>query len=377
MIGSGWRKRKWVVASLVLLLGAGAAAWAQRKPALAWYYVRALAGADETGREPWLNRLEGLGEDALPALLRCLARPEAGACANARAALARLADHWGVDDPRTASLASRLGQEFSRYNPVGRRQALELAADWFQRVGPGPQAEELVPAGRRLVTEAAASSDSEEQAAALDLAAALLARHRGGEAVASVRELTRACLSAEVPACRVRAVQLALLPEVQLLEEVVPLLNDSDAAVRRAAMLAVGTASQVILEDALLPSLHDPDAEVRGLCEKALLARGSTPEHIQLGRLLTDPQPLQRLEVLGPLARRSELDTGLWLRRLSYDPNPAVRVAALRAMSEQAPSDFKDRIDEMAQRDPSPTVCDVAKRYLKLSQRRYGTRAGR
>jgi hypothetical protein len=371
MIGMLLRNKKWVVGALVLLLGGGVV-WMQRAPLLAWYYVRALAGADETGRERWVQRLEGLGEDAVPALLGCLARPEAAACANARAALARLADGWGVEDPRTVDLASRLGQWFSRYGPAGRREALELAADWVRRAERAESVEALAPAGRRLVTEAARDGEPEVQAAALELAAAVLPRQEGVETVAAVREVTRAGLRSDAPACRVRAVQLALHPDVQLLEEVVPLLNDPDAGVRRAAMLAVGTAHRVILEDALLPSLHDPDAEVRKLCEKALIARGSTPENIQLGRLLTDPRPLNRLEVLGPLARRSELDTGLWLRRLSYDPNPAVRVAALRVMSEQAPDDFKDRIDEMAQRDPSPTVCDVARRYLKLSQRGHG-----
>jgi hypothetical protein len=376
MIGKVLRNKKWVVAAVVLLLGGGAA-WTQRAPLLAWYYVRALAGADETGRERWVQRLEGLGEDAVPALLDCLARPEAAACANARAALARLTDGWGLDDTRTISLTSRLGQDFSRFGPAGRREALALAADWFRRAEPGPQAEALAPAGRKLVTEAAGDSEPEVQAAALELASAVLARQRGVETVAAVREVARACLRSDAAPCRVGAVQLALHPDVQMLEEVVPLLGDPDAGVRRAAILAVGTASTVILEDALLPSLHDPDAEVRKLCEKALIARGSSPENIQLGRLLTDPRPLNRLEVLGPLARRTELDTGLWLRRLSYDPNPAVRVAALRVMSEQSPDDFRDRIDEMAQRDPSPTVCDVARRYLKLSRRGRGVGAER
>jgi hypothetical protein len=376
MIGIVRRKQKWIVAAL-LLLGMASAAWTQRQPVLAWYYVRSLARADEAGRERWLRRLQSLGEAAAPALLDGLARPDAGACANVRAALLSLAEHWGASDPRTVQLASRLSLEFSRFSPAGRRQVLELAADLFGRVERGLSIEELATAGHRLVMQAADDDDPKLQEAALGLAVAILTRPSEPETSAAIRELTRACLHSQEPRCRVRAVQLALQPDVPMLEEVVPLLNDPAAEVRRAAMLAVGTASTVILEDALLPSLHDPDAEVRQLCEKALIARGSSRENIQLGRLLTDPQPLQRLEVLEPLARRSELDTGLWLRRLSYDPNPAVRVAALRAMSERSPSDFKDRIEEMAQSDPSPTVCDVAQKYLKLSQRRIGERLHR
>lgn len=375
MIGSGLRKRKWILGALLLvLLGGGFVAWRQHKPVLAWYYVRSLASADEQGREPWIQRLEALGEDAVPALFECLKRADESACANARTVLARLADHWGLDDPRTAGLASHLSQVFAGFHTAGRRQALELMAVWLQREA---ASEELVSAGCRLLTEAVVEKDPELQEAALELAAVVLPRRPGPEAGATVRELTHAGLRSAAPPCRVRAVQLALQPDVQLLEEVVPLLNDPDAGVRRAAMLALGTASKVILEDALLPSLHDPDAEVRQLCEKALIARGSSRENIQLGRLLTDPKPLKRLEVLAPLAQHAELDSGLWLRRLSYDPNPAVRVAALRAMCEQAPNHFKDRIDEMAQRDPSPTVSDVARRYLKLSQRRQGIGADR
>ncbi len=370
MIGSSLRAKKRLAALLLVLLGGGTVAWTQRTPVLTWYYVRSLIEADETSREVWVRRVAWLGEAAVPSLLDSLARPEAAPCSNAYAALASLANQWGMDDPRTVNLASRLGQDFSRFSLAGRRQALELAAEWFRRAESAQHAETLAPAGRRLLSEAREGTEPEVQQLALELASALLVRNQGTETVAAVRELTRACLRSDEPRCRVRAVQLALQPDVQLLEEVVPLLNDPEAEVRRAAMLTIGPASKFILEDALLPSLHDPDEEVRKLCENALISRGSTPENIHMGRLLTDPQPLKRLEVLGPLGRRSELDTGLWLRRLSYDANPAVRLAAIRAMSEQSPVDFKDRIDEMAQRDPSPTVSDVAQRYLKMSQRR-------
>src|SRR5262249_5149701 len=100
------------------------------------------------------------------------------------------------------------------------------------------------------------------------------------------------------------------------------------------------------------------------LCEAALRGRRLLPEHIRLGRLLTDPNPVVRLKVLDDLDRTPELDPGVWLRRLSHDPSPAVRVAAVRAMSQQTLIDLSDRIDQMARNDPSPTVCQLAQFYL-------------
>src|SRR5262249_52828824 len=125
---------------------------------------------------------------------------------------------------------------------------------------------------------------------------------------------------------------------------------------------------QVIDDEALLASLHDPDPEVRRLCEAALRGRQLLPEHIRLGRLLTDPNPVVRLRVLDDLYKTPELDPGVWLRRLSHDPSPAVRAAAVRAMSQQTLIDLSDRIDQIARSDPSPTVCQLARFYLRSLQ---------
>jgi hypothetical protein len=87
--------------------------------------------------------------------------------------------------------------------------------------------------------------------------------------------------------------------------------------------------------------------------------------HLRLGRLLTDPRPGVRIQVLDLLPTARDLDAGLWLRRLSHDPNDMVRAAALRAMSEEPLIDLSDRIDQMARSDPSPSVCQLAQFYLR------------
>src|SRR5262249_26046743 len=132
----------------------------------------------------------------------------------------------------------------------------------------------------RLLTEAARQPDAEVHARALALVAVLVGQVTSEDVQTGVRELTRACLRDERAANRVQAVRLALRPELDLLESVVPLLNDPVPEVRRTAMLAVGPAEEVIRTDALLRWLHDPDADVRKLCEKALRSRGLQEEHL-------------------------------------------------------------------------------------------------
>jgi len=100
------------------------------------------------------------------------------------------------------------------------------------------------------------------------------------------------------------------------------------------------------------------------LCEQALRERHLSPSHIRLGRLLTDPRPSYRLEVLDHLVQATDLDPGVWLRHLSHDPKPSVRVAAIRAAYEVFPQvTFSDRMDQM-RADESPTVGQLAQYYL-------------
>jgi hypothetical protein len=194
--------------------------------------------------------------------------------------------------------------------------------------------------------------------------AVVLAQPEHAEALRPAQDLVRLGLHSSAAENRLLAVRLALHKGMDLLEQVSALLNDPEAAVRRAALLVVGPAQDVVPDECLLPSLHDADPGIRRLCEEALVSRGLRPEYIELGRLLTDPQPIHRLQVLDHLHRSGDLDPGLWLRRLSHDPSPAVRVAAMRAMTQMPYVDLSDRIDQMARSDPSPTVCHLARYYL-------------
>jgi hypothetical protein len=314
-----------------------------------------------------VERVADLGEDAIPSLINCLSRPEPDPCANARAALARIAERWGTGDSRTVEMASQLAREFPRLSPAGQKQVLELTTDWFCPAKAGLAADALAPVCAR-VAAAACSGEPEVQSAALELAAVLLDQRADVEVITPCRELVRSCFRSSSLENRLRAVQLALRPDLKLLEDVVSLLSDPAVEVRRAALLAVGPPNSVVLADALLPSLHDPDPDVRELCVEILKSRDLTDKEIQLGRLLTDPRPLQRLKVFDQL-RGADVDLGMWLRRLSHDPSPAVRAAAVRVISQQTNVDLLDRLDQMARDDASPTVSHLARLNLKWAQR--------
>jgi hypothetical protein len=168
---------------------------------------------------------------------------------------------------------------------------------------------------------------------------------------------------------RLRAIQVSMRPDVQHLEPLRPLLGDPVAEVRQAAVLALGSATEIVSDDELLFLLHDPDAEVKRLCRTALRGRGLRETDVQLGRLFASPQPADRLQLLSLLHDDGELDISTWLQRLSRDPCPAVRAAAARAAGEQQVVALLERLAEMAANDPDLTVRPIARFHFQRLQR--------
>src|SRR5262249_33192077 len=143
------------------------------------------------------------------------------------------------------------------------------------------------------------------QAVALELTPDLLGA--GDAARSAGRELVRQGLGHPVVEQRVSAVGLALRQDVGLLAAVVPLLNDPAAEVRRAAVLAVGPHASAIGDEDLIHWLHDPDAQVRVLCRTALRGRGLRERDVEMGWLLTHPDPLERMKLFRELNEDSDL----------------------------------------------------------------------
>jgi len=362
------RKRLIGGSLLVLVLGGAAALWWGRSALVSWYYVRQLVQAEAGTRESWAERVADLGEEVVPQLVACLKRQDDAACVNVRDALVGLAGRWKPDDPRHAGLRARLAEAFPQLSPAGQCVVLDLEQRWL------PEGRKNFPG--RLLTLAGRAPQAEIRGRALGLAALWLQHPEAGEGISTCRELVRHCLRDPEAANRAAAVELAVRPDIGLARQVAPLLDDPAPEVRKEAMAAIGTSEEAVATDDLLRSLHDGDADVRRLCELALRGRGLVrKEDLTLARLVSDAKPGVRLQVLERLSRTTDLEPGVWLRRLSQDPAPAVRAAAARAAADLESLDFSERLQKMAEQDPSPTVRQLARHYLDrhklLQQNRF------
>jgi len=362
------RRSKAFLFGVGLLAAAIAVVGIQRHTLLRWYTIRGLARAGESDRQVWIERVAGLGTSGIPSLIDCLAANETVVCANVQAGLNYLIANWSGTDPRRAELAERLAASFARCSGPGQQVCLELEGTLLRDAGPqanGP----ILASLSRVLQGAAQVTDEGVHRQAVRLAAEVLDRTDQPEAYGACREVACACFKDEATENRRRAVHLALRPGMKLAESLTPLLHDPVAEIRRLAILGVGSDPDAISTDDLLPWLHDPDADVRYVCEQALRSRGLQERHLQLGRLMTAGQPGTRLQVLDLLRRTADLEPGVWLRRLSHDPAPAVRAAAVRAAGEE-PVNLSDRLEQMAQNDPCPTVRQLAVYYLHCPKSR-------
>ncbi len=353
---------RWGIGLLAVGILAGVGCWLARDAILGWYYLERLSRASEQDRAGWAECVARLDSAAVPGLLRRFADEDGRACANAQAGLAAVVARWPADDPRRGRLAVQLAESFGRDSVAGQRRVLELFAAWLQV---SPALADVRDCGVRLVPLAGRSADKDVRAAGLAVCGSFVNGETRPEVLACCRELIRRGLQDAEADNRALAARLAALTPVNLLPEVAPLLDDPSPAVRQVAMMVVGPAPEAISTDDLLRSLHDTDEDVRRLCEAQLRDwRGLRHEDIALGRLISDPKPGVRLQVLENLGRARDLEPGVWLRRLSHDPSAAVRAAAIRTAGEQLQIDLSDRIRQMAQNDPSPTVRQLAQFYL-------------
>jgi HEAT repeat protein len=192
------------------------------------------------------------------------------------------------------------------------------------------------------------------------------------ECAESCRSIVHTALQDESAPAREQGIIIAMRPDIRLATEVPALLRDPEPAVRRGAMLAIGTSRELIDDDDLLHWLHDGDAEVRELCAEALRERGLREKDITMGRLISDASFLKRLEVFNYLGDDNSVDPLAWLDRLSQDPVPAVRAAAVRLALGQERSfevDFAIRARQIATNDPDGTVRQIAQEMLRNDQR--------
>ena len=313
------RALRWAVPVLMLAVAAGV--W-QRERLWIGYCAERLERASDDNRGVWADKLVAAGEPAIPTLLKLLRHDEPGVCLAARSGLDRMTADWSKDDPRNIAFARAFVDAEPRFSTPGRAAALEL------------------------IPIVLASGDP--------------------EVAQKLKGMVATAAKSESVDLRVQAVAAALRPGIDALDAILPLISDPDAAVRRAAILALGPAqegsSPVLADDELLRCLHDSDAEVRRLGEMSLRSRGRTPRDIQLGRRYTAPEPAERQKLLIDLSNDDDRDVTVWLSRLTADPDPAVRAGAARVAVERR-ADLGARLDEMSRSDPDGTVRRIAGYY--------------
>lgn len=327
------RRKRWklfLVIFLALLALTGGAAFSQRSQLETWYYAYRLEHAAEAERQVWADKLVARGEAAVPRLLASLSKDDVHLCATVRASLGKLLAEWGAKDPRCEKLVDRFFEAQPSFSPAGQIAALQLLP-------------ELLAVG-------------------------------GPESSAKARTIVSAALRDRAANQRIKGIFVALSADLNLLPAIVPLLNDPEPEVRLAALAALGPIKEgnagveqpLVSTEDLLHWLHDPEPEVRKMCKEYLRGRGLRDHDIRLGKMLTDPEPMERLALLLDLADEDELkNVGAWLKRLSNDSDPAVRAGATRVAAERK-VDFVDRLEEMINHDPDSTVRKIAAHYRKL-----------
>jgi hypothetical protein len=360
LLALGWKLRSVLLAAVVVLGGLG---WVQRGTILTWYYLERLARCAEGDDEPWIGRVTALDHAATPGLLRALAKEDTTLCPRVERCLANLVQAWGPTDPRTVGVVVHAAKGFANLPVPGRCAGLRVAGCAVEPLKQSPP-QQLSVALIALLRQATRDADESVRGAGLMLAekspGTLSAEH-----FQACAELAKLGLKDGHAENRAQAVRVAARAGSGLTAAVVAALRDPSADVRREALRAVGPWDDAVSTDDLLQWLHDPEPPVRRACEEVLrMNRHLAESHIEMGRLLTDARPAVRLRVLQFLQGNTDLDSGVWLRRLSHDASPAVRAATVRAATEAAYSDLADRIEQIAQQDPSATVRQLAEFYL-------------
>ncbi|MCE9529842.1 MAG: HEAT repeat domain-containing protein [Planctomycetes bacterium] len=322
----GNRRRVVLLIVCAMLALTGGAAFSQRTTLTCWYYGYRLERAAETERQAWADRLVSMGEPSVPRLLACLRKDDAKLCAIARTSLEKMIAEREPKDPRSVKIADRFFEAHPTFSPAGQLAALQMLP-------------ELLTSG-------------------------------GAEAASKARTFVSAALKDRSAEHRIEGIKIARRIDLNLLPAVVPMLNDPEADVRLAAMVALGPISEgggdsvLVSSEELLHWLHDPDADVRQMCEMSLRSRNLRDRDIRLGRMLTNPDPKDRLKLLLELPDDEDANLSVWLQRLSNDPDSAVRAGAARVAAERR-VDFIERLDQMMTTDPDGTVRKIAEHYRK------------
>ena len=324
--------RKWVRRGLAgcgfILLAAGiwaGANWGTLQTKFAAH--RLNSAATDEDRAKWAEALAAHGDEGSFTLVELLKTGEPPVRTAAAVALAKHLDALPATDARAAVLCGQLLEVFLSFSTEADREAMVA----------------LLPT---------------------------IVQRAGAMHAAKCREAVTAALKMTSVAARLAAISGAAHPTVAMRGDIVVLLNAAEPEVRRAALFAVGPATDgepVVSDEELFHWLHDPDVDVRKICHGALVSRGRTDGEIALGRRLVDPDAGERLKLLLDLRYDDDLaDPEPWFERLSHDVDPGVRAGAARSIVElnaEKKLPVPGWVAQLAEADPDPTVRRIALFY--------------
>jgi hypothetical protein len=245
---------------------------------------------------------------------------------------------------------------FKSMEPFAQAETMAWLAKAFANKTSPTLTERRSTATKRLLDSAYLSEENAVQAAALQMSVGILKQNPTPEVMGSIKQLVSAGAKSESSLVQIQAITVALNPKTDCLQEVAICLKSPHREVRQAAILALGPASETTMDEVLLPSLHDEDQTIVHLTETALQARGLREDQIRLGKLMADPKPVKRLEVLDHLSATRDIDPMIWLKKMSNDPSPAVRAAAARALNQERTSPSENQTAKASLREMNETV---------------------
>ena len=363
-MAGGQRSGSWttwlVTGGLALASGGGLLAWKQQDLLTAWK-VHQVSQAGPQERIKLLAHLAETPDISTSWLLYSLAQAstaeEAEILSEGLVQVSEPLTGEGLD-PHIAKAASL----FKSMEPMAQSEALRWLAQSLSKDQSETMSERRVSVARRLLDLSSLSEENTVQAAALQMAGAILKQNPNPELIGAIRQLVSFGAKSESSQVQVQAITTALNPNLDCLTDVTVCLKSPHKDVRQAAILALGPASETITDEVLLPCLHDKDKTIVHLTETALQARGLREDQIRLGKMMADPKPVKRLEVLDHLSATRDIDPMIWLKKMSNDPSPAVRAAAVRAIFLEKPAEEKASFPKI-EKDQSASVNKLAAFY--------------
>jgi hypothetical protein len=111
-------------------------------------------------------------------------------------------------------------------------------------------------------------------------------------------------------------------------------------------------------------ALQDSREQVRAAAHAELLRRGFSEVEVAVARRLTDPDPAERLALVGHLPQIAGIDPEPWLLWLCRDEDADVRLAALTLIATTGSRQLLRAVEPIARQDRDPRVAELAGRLF-------------